>query len=85
MNLFLGLLSLGLQRKDIFPFFCSNSKKPLVIVGDGVRKDNSINELINFIQKLNYNFYDDNLKKIRDIFTIIDKMKDGSSKNFFLI
>ena len=43
------------------------------------------NELINFIQKLNYNFYDDNLKKIRDIFTIIDKMKDGSSKNFFLI
>ncbi len=31
----------------------NNSKKPLVIVGDGVRKDNSINELINFISKIN--------------------------------
>ena len=31
----------------------NNSKKPLVIVGDGVRKDNSINELISFIDNLN--------------------------------
>ena len=31
----------------------NNSKKPLVIVGDGVRKDNAINELISFIDNLN--------------------------------
>ena len=30
-----------------------SKKKPLVIVGDGVRKDNSINELISFIDNLN--------------------------------
>ena len=42
-------------------------------------------ELIIFIQKLNYNFLDDNLIKIPNILKEIKKIKDGSSKNFFLI
>ena len=45
----------------------------------------SCEELINFIRKLNYNFYDDNLKKVKNIFKLVKNMRDGSSKNFFLI
>ena len=42
-------------------------------------------ELIKFIQKLNYNFLDENLDEIPNIFDQIEKIKDGGSKNFFLI
>ena len=42
-------------------------------------------ELVSFIQKLNYNFYDENLNKIIKISDVIDSIKDGSSKNFFLV
>ena len=42
-------------------------------------------ELINFIQRLNYNFLDENLKEVNNIFNQIDKIKDGGTKNFFLI
>ncbi len=45
----------------------------------------SCEELINFIQKLNYSFLDENIKKVSNIFDYIGKIKDGGSKNFFLI
>tara|TARA_Y100001958_G_C21162849_1_gene496326 strand:- start:18 stop:827 length:810 start_codon:yes stop_codon:yes gene_type:complete len=45
----------------------------------------SCEELVKFIINLNYNFYDENLKEIKDIFSVIKNMKDGSSRNFFLI
>ncbi len=41
-------------------------------------------DLIKFIKKYNYNFYDENLHKINDINILLKKMKNGSSKNFFL-
>ena len=45
----------------------------------------SCKELVNFILKLNYNFLDESLKEVPNIFDQIEKIKDGSSKNFFLI
>ena len=42
-------------------------------------------ELINFIRKLGYIFLDENTKEIANIFDQIDKIKDGGSKNFFLV
>jgi FkbM family methyltransferase len=42
-------------------------------------------ELVGFIQKLNYNFLDENTKEVTNIFDQIDKIKDGGSKNFFLV
>ena len=42
-------------------------------------------ELISFFYKFNYDFYDENLVKIPNMFDKINKIKDGSSKNFFLI
>ena len=42
-------------------------------------------ELIEFIIKLNYDFYDENIKKVKNIFNLVEKIKDGSSKNFYLI
>ncbi len=45
----------------------------------------SCEELVKFIINLNYNFYDENLKEIEDIFSVIKNMKDGSTKNFFLL
>ena len=45
----------------------------------------SCQELIEFIQKLNYKFLDENIKEVANIFDQIDKIKDGGSKNFFLI
>lgn len=45
----------------------------------------SCEELIRFIKTLNYNFYDENLRKVSDIFNVINNIKDVSSKNFFLI
>ena len=45
----------------------------------------SCEELVKFIISLNYSFLDENLIKIDDIFSVIKNMKDGSSRNFFLI
>ena len=45
----------------------------------------SCEELVKYIISLNYSFLDENLIKIEDIFSVIKNMKDGSSKNFFLI
>ena len=45
----------------------------------------SCEELIEFIEKLNYNFYDENLRKVSNIFNFVSRIKDGSSKNLFLI
>ena len=45
----------------------------------------SCQELIKFIQKLNYDFLDENLNNVPNIFDEIEKIKDGGSKNFFLI
>ena len=42
-------------------------------------------ELIKFIKKMNYEFFDEDTKKIVDIFSEVDKINDGSSKNYFLI
>tara|TARA_X000001036_G_scaffold396227_1_gene397668 strand:- start:336 stop:1145 length:810 start_codon:yes stop_codon:yes gene_type:complete len=42
-------------------------------------------ELVIFIQKLGYSFLDENTKEVPNIFYQIDKIKDGGSKNFFLI
>ena len=42
-------------------------------------------ELIKFIKKMNYDFFDENTKKITDIINEVDKIKDGSSKNYFLV
>ena len=42
-------------------------------------------ELIEFIIKLNYDFYDENIKKVKNIFNLVEKIKDGCSKNFYLI
>ena len=42
-------------------------------------------ELIKFFKELNYDFFDENLKKVSDISVLVDNMKDGSTKNFFLI
>ena len=42
-------------------------------------------DLIKFIKKLGYNFFDENLKKITDIKKTVNLIKDGSSRNFFLI
>ena len=42
-------------------------------------------ELIKFIRKMNYVFFDENLKKIADIFNEVNGIKDGSSKNYFLV
>ena len=41
-------------------------------------------ELIKFFKELNYDFFDENLKKVSDITILVDTMKDGSTKNFFL-
>ena len=41
-------------------------------------------ELIKFFKELNYDFFDENLKKVSDISILVDNMKDGSTKNFFL-
>ena len=45
----------------------------------------SCQELVKFIQKLNYRFLNENLKEVSNILNEIDKIKDGGSKNFFLI
>ena len=45
----------------------------------------SCQELIEFIQKLNYRFLNENLKEVSNILDEINKIKDGGSKNFFLI
>ena len=45
----------------------------------------SCEELIKFIQKLNYSFLDENIKEVSNIFDQINKIKDGGSKNFFLV
>ena len=45
----------------------------------------SCQELIEFIQKLNYRFLNENLKEVSNILNEINKIKDGGSKNFFLI
>ncbi len=45
----------------------------------------SCQELVKFIQRLNYRFFYENLKEVSNILNEIDKIKDGGSKNFFLI
>ena len=45
----------------------------------------SCQELIKFIQKLDYRFLDENIKEVSNIFDQINKIKDGGSKNFFLV
>tara|TARA_B110000305_G_C19295031_1_gene566169 strand:+ start:215 stop:1030 length:816 start_codon:yes stop_codon:yes gene_type:complete len=42
-------------------------------------------ELIEYILKVGYLFYDDNVEKIKDINNYIDRISIGSSKNFYLI
>ena len=42
-------------------------------------------ELIAHIQKLKYSFYNEDLKKIKNINSFIKKITHGSSENFFLI
>ena len=41
-------------------------------------------DLIKYIKKYKYNFYDENLNKIENIYKFVKKIKYGSSKNFFL-
>ena len=41
-------------------------------------------QLINFIINLGYEFFNEDLKKVSDIFGEINKISDGSTKNFFL-
>ena len=41
-------------------------------------------DLIKFIKKIGYNFFDENLKKVTDIEKTINLIEDGSSRNFFL-
>tara|TARA_A100001011_G_scaffold364899_1_gene416097 strand:- start:1899 stop:2708 length:810 start_codon:yes stop_codon:yes gene_type:complete len=45
----------------------------------------SCQDLIKFITNLNYSFLDENLKNVPNILDHVSKIKDGSSKNFFLI
>ena len=45
----------------------------------------SYNDLLNFMNELNYKFYDENVKEISNIIDYVGKIKDGSSKNFFLV
>ena len=45
----------------------------------------SCQELITYIEKLNYEFYDENLKKVSNIIKSMNNIKDGSSENFFLV
>ena len=42
-------------------------------------------ELINFIKILGYSFLDEDIKEVSNIFDEVKKIKDGSSKNFFLV
>jgi len=42
-------------------------------------------ELITYIKKLKYSFYNDNLEKIKNIDNYINKMTFGGSENFYLI
>ena len=42
-------------------------------------------DLIKFIKKIGYNFFDENLKKVTDIEKTINLIEDGSSRNFFLV
>ena len=42
-------------------------------------------ELIKFIQNLGYRFLDENIKEVTNIFDQVNKIKNGGSKNFFLI
>ena len=41
-------------------------------------------DLIKFIKKLGYNFFDENMKKISNIENTVNLIKDGSSQNFYL-
>ena len=45
----------------------------------------SCQELIKFILKLNYSFLDENINEVSNIFDEINKIKDGGSRNFFLV
>ena len=45
----------------------------------------SCHELIKFIQKLDYKFLDENIKEVTSVFDQVNKIKDGGSKNFFLV
>ena len=45
----------------------------------------SCQELIRFIQKLEYKFLDENIKEVKSIFDQVNKIKDGGSRNFFLV
>ena len=45
----------------------------------------SCQELIKFIQKLDYRFLDENITEVTSIFDQVNKIKDGGSKNFFLV
>ena len=41
-------------------------------------------KLINFLKGMDYNFFDENLIEIVDIYKQVENIKDGSSKNFYL-
>ena len=45
----------------------------------------SCHELIKFIQKLDYKFLDENIKEVTSVFDQVNKIKDGGSRNFFLV
>ena len=40
--------------------------------------------LISLLKGMNYNFFDENLVEIVDIYKQVETIKDGSSKNFYL-
>ena len=40
--------------------------------------------LISFLKEMNYNFFDENLIKINDIYKQVETIKDGSTKNFYV-
>ena len=42
-------------------------------------------ELINFMKKFNYDFFDEDLRRIPNIEKHVENIKDGSDRNFFLI
>lgn len=45
----------------------------------------TVYELINFMKKFNYDFFDEDLNKISNIEKHVKNIKDGSDRNFFLI
>ena len=56
----------------------------LVALEAALRKNPSKGYIATSLKELNYDFFDENLKKVSDISILVDNMKDGTTKNFFL-